>query len=910
MATQALSEAMGAARAGTGGVVFFLGEAGMGKSSLIESARQMAGDSMSVLSARGAAMEGDLAFAFAGQLLDLPPPAARPPDGVRDPLSRRALVHELARAKLRELAESAPLALLLDDLHWADPDSLSLISFLARRLTGLAVAIIGALRPWPPAASFLVRDLAHHGDARVIDLAALSFEATRELVCELVGEDIRPELGRRAFELTRGNPQLVAEAARCIRQDGDLPQHPGPGLARLQQALLLSHLAGLPQACIECARAAAVLGGRPRLAAVQAVTAQDPVTFAEAFDSLVEAGVMVRPEAATWAEFSHELLASALREDMSPAHRRLLHTRAFDYYADLGDPVAAAPHAVAGDLSGDERAVSVISEAALDALTRGAVEVAVGQLADAVDLAGPAVSEQLLERRADALMAAGKVHDALATYQSLLSRPRGAASRHQVLAKAARAEAHVGRLEEALDMFDELARDAHSLGGSLVPTLLERAHIVWEAKGPVEALAALDPPAIGKVALTEADGKMLEVVRSYFLLEAGDPRGLGCLERAATAALRRLAARTGQAAPSFHTITLCASVCGMTERFDQALRLIEQGDQSLRQLGALWSTVPLRIIRLGILVNQGFPLTVVSEADDLEEELDLDSLTRPHVLTFKAEALASLGRTDQAFELCRAVEESAGEQPWFAALNLAVAWGECLLGQGDPEAAAEAYRRVEELVHRFGVGEPCLPPWAAGAVEAALAAGQLDQVERVVQWLDGRDPGLPCLWPRMVALAGRAGLAAAQGDDDRAGRLFQQALALPVVRPLDRARLLVRYGAWLRASRQPLRARPVLAEALRTAEERGAAGLAAEARAQLSAAGGRRRSERASTRLTPQEARVAELARTGATAREIAQRMYLSPRTVETHLARAYRKLGVSSKAELRRHPPLPEGQV
>jgi DNA-binding NarL/FixJ family response regulator len=152
-------------------------------------------------------------------------------------------------------------------------------------------------------------------------------------------------------------------------------------------------------------------------------------------------------------------------------------------------------------------------------------------------------------------------------------------------------------------------------------------------------------------------------------------------------------------------------------------------------------------------------------------------------------------------------------------------------------------------------------------------------------------------------LAGATGCAAAGGEDEQAERLYQEALAVRGTSPLDRARIALRFGAWLRRRSDVLAARPVLAQALQLAEACGAAPLAGKARAELAAAGGRRRPEgRDEDRsLRPQEARVADLAVTGATVKEIALARYLSPRTVETHLTHVYRKLGVSSRTELRK---------
>jgi len=915
-----LAATMAAARRGNGHAVFFTGRAGMGKSVLIEAARDMAADAaMLTLSARGEVMERDLPFAFAEEFLG---DAGRgQPASPGDPLSRRAFVYDVARSRLREWARSAPLAILLDDMQWADPDSISLVAFLGRRLAGLPVALVGTMRPWPAAGLSMARSLAGEGTARVLDVSPLSAAATGEVVREVAGDSVPPDLIRRAFDVARGNPLLTRAVAHSIAREGSLPEPDVPALGGLRQVLLLSYLVGLPPPALECARAAAILGGRVRLAAVEAVAALSPDAFASGFDALVGAGIL-QPGGHGWAEFSHELLADALRDDMAPAQRRLLHARAFRYYAGLGDAAAAAPHALAADLSGDDRAVTVVAEAGVRALTRGAVQVALAQLAAAVELAGPAASAQLLLRQADALLAAGRTADALAAYQRLLGpglRPLSHQMIRDVRAKMARAQAHTGRLDEALAVYDELVRDPGLPAGELVPLWLERAHVVWEKDGPAGAQAALEDLAAGGLQPGGGGGATLTapsaptgpltplgLAGSYFRLQAGDPAGLEDLKRGAAIAGQAAAGSPGQALPSLNAFPLYASACGMTERYEEGLQLTEQAAERLRSAGSPWSAIPLMITRLGILLYQGFPLRVVAGADDIEEEFGLDALMRPPLLAVKAWALAWLGRTGDAAGICDAVQRMRGGQSWFAALTLATVRGEILLARHRPADAAQVYADVEKLVARFGVGEPCVPAWAGGAVEAALAAGQREQAERVVAWLEDRDPALPCRWPRMTAVAGRAGIAAAAGDSDTADRLYREALAMPSARPLDRARIQLRYGTWLRRSQQPLRARAVLAEALQVAEERGAAGLAGQARAELSAAGGRRRRQHPAGELNPageltaQESRVVRLAITGATTREMAREMLVSVRTVETHLARAYRKLGVGSKAELR----------
>jgi DNA-binding CsgD family transcriptional regulator len=187
-------------------------------------------------------------------------------------------------------------------------------------------------------------------------------------------------------------------------------------------------------------------------------------------------------------------------------------------------------------------------------------------------------------------------------------------------------------------------------------------------------------------------------------------------------------------------------------------------------------------------------------------------------------------------------------------------------------------------------------------VAAYVASDRETDARRVIDWLDERSEQLPCRWPRIAAATGRARLAESVRDHTGAEQFFQQALDLhaEVELPLERLQTLLEYGKYLRRAGQPARARRMLADALHLAESGGAVWLAAQAQEELRIAGGRRRRQRHEpNQLTPQEERVATLAATGATSRQIADQLYLSTSTIETHLEHIYAKLGIHSRREL-----------
>src|SRR2546429_4465562 len=236
-ALQAIEGLVSEARSGRGRSLFIVGEAGLGKTTMVERARAGSGGDFKTGIGRGDAAESSRPFGIIDQALR--GLGFRSPGQTR--IGRRTAVQARAArlyAALQFLeALPSPTLLLLDDLHWADEDSLALLAFLCRRISNLPIALIGTLRPWPQSALDTVGPLTDDGEATVEQLLPLSDAGASDMLSDRAGGKISPSSARRAARLAAGNPLLLEEGATSVRRGGDLPEsrvdmagHPGPPL--------------------------------------------------------------------------------------------------------------------------------------------------------------------------------------------------------------------------------------------------------------------------------------------------------------------------------------------------------------------------------------------------------------------------------------------------------------------------------------------------------------------------------------------------------------------------------------------------------------------------------------------------------------------------------------------------------
>jgi pentatricopeptide repeat protein len=896
----ALERLLESACEGRGGALFIVGPAGLGKTTVLEHAITAARSQFTVGVGRGDQVEAVLPFGLIGQALD-PLFDGRIPGGGMAldtdggegaDISQQTRFYGILRA-VREAAVS-PLLVALDDLHWSDPDSLTAIHLICRRLSALPVALIATVRPWPAEAMTSARDLAAQGLAEIESLAPLSTAATRKLLCSRVSGQIPTEVVDQAIDLCGGNPLLMEQVAGELRRSGKLSEG----------QVWFSRFVGVGAAGWRYLRAASVLGTRFRVAVATEVAELSATEAATEMDGLFRGGLLHEADDG-WARFTHALIRQGVYEDIAPPVRRDLHAASFRALIGAGAyPAEAAEHAMAAHLAGDAKAVATVARAGREALRVGAVQSARHYLEAGMRLAGEAAPTELLFDLGAALVANGASEEAIAVYERLLEFTElSTGDRIAVLRQLGQTMFVIGQVERAAACFESAVGLAEQDYPALaVGALLDQTVQHQWLSGPRAAL----PSAIRAAELATARGVMqasAQAVWGAIAYRCGDPDGLVTAAAAATRVdlipTSRSIDRHRYRSPAFSYATVAVHA----ERFTDAERLLTEILSSAERLCEPVILVHAATAWIDGLCRLGRLDEALTLTDRLIELAELIPLCSPLATTYRALVLLEQGQLAQA-ELCCAQLPAKAHRDSYRlhradGLELHVR-AVLAYRQGDAEAACSLFAELKEWADRTGEVDPSCVPWAADAVAAHLACGRSAGARQVVDWVAQRAEAFPSRWPKIVVCTGQAALAEAAGDRALAESCFIQALDLhgDLPMPLVRARTLTDYGAFLTRGADIARSRVLLAEALHIAEACGAGWHANRARVEWRRAGGRTRT-RNPDELSPQEASVAQLAQAGRTNREIAEQLHLSVKTVETHLGHIYQKLGIRSRWQL-----------
>lgn len=897
--SEVAAELLASARAGHGGVLFVEGEAGMGKTSILEWARELAQPDLRVGLGQGDAMEMSLPFGILDQALaELGGPSLA--TGAQAASARPEQLYRLLR--WLESVEQGVL-IVLDDAHWADSDSLELVSLLCRRIETLPVAVMATMRAWPEDARELAASLVGAGVARLVRLSPLSPEASTAMLAERSGREVSGAAAAKAWEMCAGNPLLLEQVALAIGR-GAIDAGAAESWPTVEpDALLLSRFGGLPREALRCVRAASVLGVRFRPADAAEVAGLSDSEADRAVEALCRSGLVEQTTPGA-VRFVHPLFAQALYDDLAAPVRERLHARSFEVLAQRGLDAEAAEHALRAGLGDDPEVIAALERAGRAALDVGALGTAASQLTTAVDLARERATTPLLLAQAEALLGAGDPIAASHSYERVLSRNRiGTDVRAAALRMRGRALYASGDHLTAAACFTEAAElllvdDPAAAAEALVDQALSM-HIVLGPRGCLPmASRAIELAAGGKNALR----LRAESAHGFLRVMAGDAAGLGATATAARAVQANPRPDLADPAWTWGLTSIHAHAAKHLEQFDVAAQGFRSVRAAAEQLGAAEALTMSLIGEAEVAARAGRlteALELSGRAGELTELVPLGATYNAVVRFF---ALLHLDRPTEADDCCRQLETLLDERDegisriWLLHLH-----GIKHLGLGRPEDAARVYLRAEQLADHLGIGEPCVVPWAGRAAIAHARAGRDTDALRVLDWLDSCAARLPCGYPRVAAAFGRAELAIGHADHHAAERHYREALALHdgAELPMERTSTLLAYGNMLRQSGQPARARTILAEALDTAESTGAPALARYAREGLASTGGRRRRRTADGHLTPQELRIARLVRAGASRRDVAERLTLSEATVRTHLEHIYTKLNIHSAREL-----------
>jgi DNA-binding CsgD family transcriptional regulator len=883
------------ATAGRGGALVVRGEPGIGKSALLGYADEQAAG-MRVLHARGIEAEAELPFSSLYELLrpledlfdEIPErqaAALRGAFGLGPPLAARLLIGAGTLSLLAAAAEERPVLCLVDDAHWVDAASADALRFAARRLEADPVAVLFAAREHEPGAL-------EQTDLPELALQGLEQDEAYELLAGAgLAESVVAELHRAAS----GNPLALIELPGALserQRAGDEPlSEPLPATKALQAAYA-RRIEALPEATQAALLVAAAepSGDLVQIAAACNALGSDLSALAPAEDAGLVAIVDAR------VVFSHPLVASGAYHGSRAVDRRSVHAALADAGAD--SPSRQAWHLAAAAAGPDERVAAALEDAARVAYARSGYRSAAAMLERAAALTPETAA------RAERLYLSAVMH----FYDHGIARALALLEELDTMSVAPADRARFRFLRLALSYYRDPQRAA---------TLL-----LEESRGdgdPHVAARAAALAACFRATIRDSAGALEAAQQTSDLMRRLD--GDGDVLAAAGAGIGFVAA--GHVAEAHGLPENLAALFQAREwRYEHpddwvqgysgvfagaALMLLGEHDALRQRVESLASEfVPGDEVSLmlasGLLGTAHYFGGRWTEARArLSESLRIANeigWLGPQVHAY-ARVLARLAAAQGAEDEARRQEEAAAPYAGTEWAGFTGAGALALLALGRREYA-EAITHYEADVLP-AIGPLVLYHDVADAAEAYLSAGRLDDAR---PWLErfaaqAGEAG----WPWAIARAAHLEAVAAPADEyeDR----FDGALEWHdrARQPFLRARTELAYGERLRRDGQRLKARDQLRPAVATFEALGAVPWADRAAAALLATGEhvRRRNDPDTSQLTPQELQVALLVARGATNKEAAGQLFLSPKTIEKRLGSTYAKLGLRSRSELAR---------
>jgi DNA-binding CsgD family transcriptional regulator len=913
---ETLDALIDAAAAGDGRIALIEGQAGIGKSRLLAETRERAQSAgMRVLAAKGSELEREFPFGVVRQLFEpsLIDPDTRsawlagaaaaagsifegfetPEDASRD--ASFAALHGLYWLVVNAAADK-PVLLALDDLHWVDRPSLRFVAYLARRLEGLPALVATSLRSAEPGTDpALLGEIVNDPATVAVRPGALSADGVTQLVRERLAEDADEAFCAACHATTGGNPLLLRQLLSSLESEGVQPEARNAAVVRdigpraVSRTVLL-RLARLPGEAAAVARAVAVLGENADVPAAAALAEIDERAAADATAALARVEIL-RPDPPL--AFVHPLVRDAIYHDLPPGERELQHARAARMLADSGaSPEQIASHLLTVPRRGDGWVSQQLVEAAHAALWKGAPESAVSYFRRAIDEPPPEDARAVLLFELGMAEISTFGPDAVTHLRAAYDLLGDVVARALAAYALARTLLFTGAPAEGATLAQRTARELPDKFLDLKQSLESLVYygIVFGGMSQ-EGLADYEDYRRG-VPGEGYGARMLEAVAVYDWAVSG-----GHADEVSALALRALGdgvlVREDNGLSNIPPI----GVLALADR-EEALEHLDDAYADAHRRGALFALLGANAWRAFTLWLRGELVDGEAEARAGWEAMQLWGEMTGQVLAYNTSVLGAIqverGELAAARETLNASGDLAPEAHstflWIRAR------AELELAEGNPEAALALCDEAASNVGR--IVNPAWIPWRS------LKARALDRLGRSDEALKLALEELPFsqAWgaPSTVARTLREiGTIEREAGIDR----LREAVSVVEGSPakLEHAKCLFALGSAVRRSRKPTDAREPLRQALELAFVCGAAGLAEEIRTELHATGVRPRTEALSgpAALTAKERKVAALAADGQTNRDIAQSLYVTPKTVEVHLTNAYRKLGIRSRREL-----------
>jgi DNA-binding CsgD family transcriptional regulator len=920
-----IAELVARACGGRGCVLALEGAAGIGKTALLLAAAERASDAgMQVLKASGGELEYELAFGVAGQLLERvvtsSPPArqaqllagaaglARRPLGLADADQTASVgpgpaLHGLYWL-LVNLSDGRPTVLIVDDVHWCDLESLSWLVYLGRRLPELPVLVGVAVRSGEPGDGpdwqALFGQLLDGPTTRLVRPGPLSHDGVATLVRRSFGGGVEEPAVRSCLTLTGGNPLALGALLTAARDDGlaltaasaDRLQRLGAGAIANSVLVRIARLGG---DAVVIARAIAVLGAGARLGDARVLAKISEPHARTAADALIRVGIL---RDAIELEFDHPLVREAVYRDIPRFSRAELHKRAARLLAGRSaNDERIAAQLVSSEPAADPGVVDQLRRVARDAVRAGAPSAAAVYLGRAweeppdVELRASVLHElAAAETAAGSPKAEAHFRDALKLAHGRQERVGIALDLALLLSHSNRPGLGVDVLARALDGLGEGDRELALLGESALCgiALLD----LTTRPRAAERLAGL--PHVNGASPGE---RALLATRSIESVMSGESADAAASVALAALGGGRLLADVGA---DSQLVYLAANTLVLTDRLAEARDVLDAAVADAGRRGSVMGFVLATCWRANALLKAGSVLDAEADARasiEAARQAGLEMLEH-FALAFLLDSLLELARYDDADgELSQA--GLVGELPnLHHYTTLLDSRGRLRVARGDVSGGLADFIECGRRQLEWGFPNPAPMAWRSNAARAHRllgSSGEPGELARAELAL-ARKFGAP----RPIAVALRA-LAAVDHDDRYEPLREAERVVRGTDARLEHAHTLVELGAELRRGNRRSDGREMLRAGLAAADRCGAIALSAVALEELAVTGSKPRRDRLSgvAVLTASERRVAQMAARGASNPEIAQALFVTRGTIESHLHAAYRKLNITSRTEL-----------